>query len=99
LQQSEIFQSAAEIVGRPERHFHPAINADAWEAAKDEQGHPITDDRKARLGEPRHLISTCGVVPHGTLQARVHARAAQIGRTKPAPLILPEATIGHRILP
>jgi hypothetical protein len=99
LQHSEIFRSAAEIVGRPEHPFHPAINADAWEAAKDEQGHPISEERKARIGEPQHLMSNGGVVPHGTLQARVHARAAQIGRTKPAPLILPEATIGHRILP
>ena len=99
MQHSEIFRSAAQIVGRPERHFHPAINADAWEAAKDEQGHPLSEERKARLGQPRHLMSNSGVVPPGTLQARVHARAAQIGRTKPDALILPEATIGHRILP
>ena len=35
----------------------------------------------------------------GSSAARGQARAAEIGRTGPTPLILTEAAIGHRVLP
>ncbi|SPJ27652.1 hypothetical protein [Falsiruegeria mediterranea] len=87
------------INGNPDNFFHPAINADAWEAAKEEQGHPITDDRKARIGTPQHLIEAPKVNPLGTIRARIHARAVELGKTRPDPLILSKAAIGHRVLP
>ncbi|MBO9453241.1 hypothetical protein J7426_23470 [Tropicibacter sp. R16_0] len=99
MQHSDVFKSAAEIVGNPKTHFHPALNTDAWEAAKEEQGHPISDDRKARIGTPQHLIETPKVSPLGAIRARIHARAVELGKTRPDPLILSEAAIGHRVLP
>ena len=103
MQHSDVFKATAEIIGNPENHFHPAVNTDAWEAAKEEQGHPITEDRKARIGAPQHLIETPKVSPLGGIRARIHARATQLGRTKPNPLILADGTaageISHRVLP
>lgn len=80
------------IIGNPERGFHPAVNADAWEAAKEEQGQPITEDRAARIGTPQHLIKRSEVTQLSRIRARVQNRAAQLGLIKPAPLILRAAS-------
>ncbi|WP_181892984.1 hypothetical protein [Falsiruegeria mediterranea] len=99
MQHSDVFKATAEIIGNPSSFFHPTLNTDAWEAAKEEQGHPITEDRKARIGTPQHLIETPKVSPLSSIRARIHARAIELGKSRPDALILSEAAIGHRVLP
>lgn len=84
------FQTLAHILANPGARFHPAIAADAWAMAKEMRGQPIDAGRMARLESAQHIAAPHGLLPVPALIARIRARAAAIGRTGPAPLILPD---------
>jgi hypothetical protein len=71
---SPAFSIAVSIIGNPDTFFHPVVNADAWEAAKEEQGQPITTARKRRIGQAQHLIDRVQInstAVHANTQAPV----------------------------
>lgn len=83
------FQTLAHILANPGARFHPAAYAAAWATAKEIHGHPIAPERFERM-TPAHAIAATGTLPFDALRARIQARAAEIGITGPAPLILPD---------
>lgn len=65
----------------------PGLFAIAWDILKTARGQAID---RTRIGTPRHLVEAQGE-PH--LRTRIHARANEIGKTGPAPLICDGAKV------
>jgi len=97
LSKKSQFKNLAVVVANPRTSHSRTVTAGAWIAAKDLQGHPLSLERMDRveaITDPDEAAQVRAALRLHRIRAKVRDRAILIGQTRPAPLILIDATRG-----